>query len=409
MNSNDIELSAGAWLARLDRGNVSDGALKEFAQWKSADPLNAAAYARLAAAWQALDRVQAIRPSGNLPIDDDYFGAVLRQSRVACLDAPTEDPPSYQRSRESLELGLGLGLNNAESSQPTRESVGEGKALAAHLSGVEPESLLTERACNLQPPAMRSRKRWLYPWASAAFVASMAATFATFWWNGQPKTYSTGVGGFQHIVLADNSAIDLNTDTEVRVALSKVLRDVELVRGEASFAVAHDTSRPFIVKAGGTAVRAVGTKFDVHRLGDSVEVTVDEGKVAIGEVQLLEAKVEAFPPNIPQLIAGQTATASGEGVKLKQLAKNELAQKLSWQNQTLAFDSDTLADVVAQFNRYNTRQLVIADPKISAFRIGGYFRPTNLDAFISVLQSDFGISAEANGNQLRLSPAVIAN
>jgi len=35
--------------------------------------------------------------------------------------------------------------------------------------------------------------------------------------------------------------------------------------------------------AGKTRLRAVGTRFDVRRLANSVEVTVDEGKVAVGE------------------------------------------------------------------------------------------------------------------------------
>lgn len=221
--------------------------------------------------------------------------------------------------------------------------------------------------------------------------------------SGGTQTYRTGIGGFQRIVLNEQSAIELNTDSEVRVALTAQRRKIELVRGEASFEVAHDVSRPFIVSAGNTAVRAVGTKFDVHRLDDSVEITVDEGRVAIGAPALLEMTVEAFPVNLPQLSAGQTATANGSGVSLKSLPKNDLARKLAWQNQMLVFDGDSLADVVSQFNRYNQRQLVILDPKLAALHIGGYFRPTNLDAFISVLQSDFGIRVHSDGNRLELA------
>jgi transmembrane sensor len=71
----------------------------------------------------------------------------------------------------------------------------------------------------------------------------------------------------------------------------------------------------------------------------------------------------------------------------------------------IVFDGDTLAEVVDQFNRYNERQLVIADPTLSTIHIGGYFRPTNLDAFVSVLQSDFGIRINPDGNRLLLVTA----
>jgi transmembrane sensor len=224
---------------------------------------------------------------------------------------------------------------------------------------------------------------------------------------GGPITFSTSIGGFQRIVLEDRSAIELNTDSEVRVALTPNVRRVELVRGEAFFEVAHDTVRPFIVSAGRTAVRAVGTKFDVRRLGNSVEVFVDEGKVSVGEPSLLESQGDLLAISIPLLTAGQSALAGGDGVQLKQIPKREMARKLAWQNQMLEFDSDTLADVAAQFNRYNRRQLVIADPRLATLRIGGYFRPTNLDAFINVLQSHFGVSVNPDGNRLLLVTAKI--
>jgi transmembrane sensor len=82
-----------------------------------------------------------------------------------------------------------------------------------------------------------------------------------------------------------------------------------------------------------------------------------------------------------------------------------MARKLAWQNQMLVFDGDTLSDVVAQFNRYNSRQLVIADPNLATLQIGGYFRPTNLDAFINVLQSDFDIRVSPEGSRLLLATA----
>ena len=238
-------------------------------------------------------------------------------------------------------------------------------------------------------------------------AASVAALVGMIWLLAKPSenSYSTGVGGFQHIVLDDQSAIDLNTDSAIRVAYSVGIRKVELLRGEASFAVAHNAQRPFVVLAGDTAVRAVGTRFDVQRLMNSVEITVDEGKVAVGEMRVLEATQALLPPNIPQIAAGQSATASGQGFKLNTLPRQDLDRKLAWQNQMLVFDGDTLSEVVAQFNRYNVRQLVIGDPQVATLRIGGYFKPTNIDAFVSALRSNFGIEAQDSGTLVLLKPA----
>src|SRR5260370_1274200 len=67
---------------------------------------------------------------------------------------------------------------------------------------------------------------------------------------------------------------------------------VRLTRGEAHLAVAKDSSRPFIVTAGGVSVRAVGTAFNVRRVEQRVEVFVTEGKVRIDSA----AKGESLLP-----------------------------------------------------------------------------------------------------------------
>jgi transmembrane sensor len=357
MNSNDAEIAAGEWLARLDGDDPSPRDLAAFEQWKSADPRHAAAYARLAATWQALERVQAIRPSSEEPVDNDYLNTAKR-------DAPMRRRPAH-----------------------------------SGVLSVPPASSAPNQ-CRLW-----SRRRILFPVAASVLIA-----LAGFWISrdiGESHTFSTGIGGFQRIILDDQSTVELNTNSEVRVAFTSGLRRVELVRGEASFEVTHDTARPFIVSAGATAVRAVGTRFDVNRIEGGVEVIVDEGKVAVGSASVFEAKLDAVPIAIPRLSAGQSAIARGGGVELENLRQGDLARKLAWRNQMLVFDGDSLADVIAQFNRYNKRQLVIADPTLAALRIGGYFRPTNLDAFISVLQSDFGIRVDVDDNRLELAPSAV--
>ncbi|MEJ1961315.1 MAG: FecR domain-containing protein [Gammaproteobacteria bacterium] len=81
--------------------------------------------------------------------------------------------------------------------------------------------------------------------------------------------------------MRDGSAITLNTDSQLRVALTEAERRVDLKQGEAFFEVAKDSTRPFVVEAGRKRVVAVGTKFSVRRDGDFVEV-VDRGQGAGG-------------------------------------------------------------------------------------------------------------------------------
>jgi ferric-dicitrate binding protein FerR (iron transport regulator) len=46
--------------------------------------------------------------------------------------------------------------------------------------------------------------------------------------------------------------------------------------------------------------------------------------------------------------------------------------------------------------------LVIADPAVGRVRIGGYFRATDLDSFVRVLQERFGIAANQEPGQILL-------
>jgi transmembrane sensor len=357
MNSNEVEQAASQWLARLDAGSLSASDLAELNTWRAADPRHAAAYARLAATWQALDRMQALRPPPSEPIVDDFLN--LRAShRIPSLDQ------------------------------------------LAPLAGLDPDR--TMQAALPRPGPLPGRS-WLWRIAVAASISLVIAAASIWRLGDNSQTYRTGIGGFERIVLADQSAIDLNTNSEVRVRLMRRVRKVDLIRGEASFSVTHDVERPFIVAAGLTGVRAIGTHFDVRQMDNSVEVIVDEGKVVVGDLALVD--VRGTMASIPglHLAAGESAIATGQGVELNTIPKERLVRKLAWQTQMLVFDDDSLAEVVAQFNRYNIRQLILTDPKLANLTIGGYFRPTNLDAFLSVLQSDFGVRVSIEGNSVLLA------
>ena len=56
----------------------------------------------------------------------------------------------------------------------------------------------------------------------------------------------------------------------------------------------------------------------------------------------------------------------------------------------------SLADAVAEFNRYNTHRIVIEDPAVAAIRISGTFRTLNYEAFVRVLDHGFAIHSRTS-------------
>ncbi len=119
------------------------------------------------------------------------------------------------------------------------------------------------------PPARR------FGWGRAAAAGLVLALLGAGLYRVallQPDSYRTEIGERRVVALADGSQISMDSDTKILVDYSKTERALRLARGRARFDVAHDTSRPFTVTAGAETVVAVGTSFDVEKLGSTVLV-----------------------------------------------------------------------------------------------------------------------------------------
>jgi transmembrane sensor len=229
-----------------------------------------------------------------------------------------------------------------------------------------------------------SRAPWKFA-AAAALLLALAAG-ALSWQRSGWQTYETRVGVFSRIVLEDGSVIDLNTNSEVHVRLGDERREVRLTRGEGRFQVAHDTSRPFVVAANQAAVRAVGTAFTVRlRDASQVEVVVAEGKVAIAAPQV---------PDTAALAAGEAAVVQPGHVSVTQVSPQALEQRLAWTAGRLEFRGESLSQAVAEFNRYNVRQIRLANPSLGTLRVGGNFKATDPESFAAALASAFKLHVD---------------
>ena len=241
--------------------------------------------------------------------------------------------------------------------------------------------------------------RWL---AAGIAIATLTTGIALFVpGSGGWEIHSTNTGGFERIPLQDGSILELNTQTEVAVELSARTRIVRLIRGEANFKVAHDARRPFIVTVDDTAVRAVGTQFNVRRLAQTIEVMVMDGRVAIGSPDALANPAMQLPRSAPLLQAGSIAIAAPSGLVIREVGEAEAGRRLAWQVGMLSFDGQTLAEVIEEFGRYDRRQVVI-DPKLASLRIGGQFRASNLNGFVSVLERRFKVQVSIAADRIVL-------
>jgi transmembrane sensor len=205
------------------------------------------------------------------------------------------------------------------------------------------------------------------------------------------------VGGRKTVALADGSIIDLNTDTRIRVSDDGQKRHVKLDKGEAFFQVRHDPKHPFVVIAGNRRIVDLGTKFSVRVDGDDVSVTVQEGHVRVENIGHPDLSAPVDLRQDVELIA------SADTTMLTRRSPAQVDQTLGWRSGMLIFTDETLADVVAEFNRYNDRKMEISDGEIANTKIAGSFQATNVRAFIRLLRRAFGFQVEESGDRIIIS------
>jgi transmembrane sensor len=230
-------------------------------------------------------------------------------------------------------------------------------------------------------------------------AASVVAVFGVgrYWRKAIPdQTYSTAFGEVRKVVLADRSVVTLNTDTRIKVRFTEELREICLLQGEALFDVAKNKSRPFIVSAGGTKVRAVGTSFTVSMLPQRpVEVLVREGVV-----ELQRAGDTAAIPVRASANIRATAPVNAPIVTVA-LPEEKLVRNMAWQGGQIALDNQSLDDAAGEFARYSKIRIVV-DPGVSEKTITGLFATNDPVGFAKAAAAVLKLQVEVRGNEVRI-------
>lgn len=253
-------------------------------------------------------------------------------------------------------------------------------------------------------PASSGRRAWfldlgrLVPQAAAAAVAFAIVGGGWYGWDAwqhRPtftQSFATQRGQQQEVNLPDGSTLWLDTATQVDVALYRQRREVRLSEGQVLFAVQADPEQPFDVFAGATRVTVVGTRFSVRRTHSgvsdegSVRVVVEQGRVRVAshaDTAREFAVSGADAGNTVELGAGQSATADAAGA-LGPVGSDAPAPA-AWREGRINFNGATLAQALAEFERYGNTGLVIHDPAVAALKVQGSFDLSHVGTFTRAL------------------------
>ena len=265
------------------------------------------------------------------------------------------------------------------------------------------------RGAPLPPPR---RRRWPIFTAAAAMLLLLIGGLLGHELLLPGQVYRSGIGEQRSIALADGSVITLNTQSRVRVRLAADERRVVLLAGEALFDVARDARRPFRVSAGDLRVHVLGTRFTLYRRGEQTQLTVIEGRVGIetGGAGLTRPLAESLglvtAPTAPLQALGageQLLAEAGRPPATRRLADPERAT--AWTARRLIFEDAPLAEVVAEFNRYNRRQIHVDTDALATRRITGVFKVHDIDLLVGFLQGQHDLRVIEARDDLRVVSA----
>jgi transmembrane sensor len=357
-----IHEEAAEWLVEL-RSRPDASTRQRFDQWLSTSPEHVRAYLECA--------------------------AVSEAAQAGPRATPAEIEALIERARQSSDanvIALAPRLGPGRAGSPDREAPAGRSWFARASRGVR--------------------------FAAAAMVLAAVGASALYWMTR--NVYATGVGEQRSILLPDGSTIDLNARSKVRVRFDTSTRKVDLMEGEALFRVAKNRERPFVVSASDTRVRAVGTEFAINRRQRELVVTVVDGTVAVspparpaargstaGNQRAASGASGSAQPAMPAgdneilLNAGQqlalSLAAGAGGSAAYEPRQVDVEDAIAWTRRRLVFESTPLADVVGEFNRHSSRELVLQGGGLEDFHVSGAFSSTDVEPFLRFLRAQPGI------------------
>lgn len=233
----------------------------------------------------------------------------------------------------------------------------------------------------------------------AAAIALIAVVAIVLRPASSPATveYSTQAGEQRVIDLPDGSRLTLNTATRVRVRYGKESRSIELAAGEVLCAVRKDTGRPFEVSANGGLTRAVGTEFAVQIAQSDTLVAVLGGTVRVAP----ELAVGAGSAAATFVRAGEAVAYSPEGSGVHR-TRADLQRIRAWGEHRIVFDDVSLQAALADYNRYTTTPIRLANAEFADKRIYGNFAIGDEAAFLGALSEMLPLKATRTKSEIVL-------
>lgn len=243
------------------------------------------------------------------------------------------------------------------------------------------------------PEPVPDRRKLLKLGAAGVFAAGLGGLGWTY--AAAAHEAETAVGERRRIVIARGVALELNTDSRVQWRQKDGTYIFDLLRGELMLE-RQAGGAPCALHCGPSQITlAAGGRLNARARSNGVDLSVLEGEAS------LRTPGSAAVVRVPTL--QKARVAAGAGPTLSTLSELDAGAVAAWQKGQLQFNGESLAEAVAEYNRYLSRPIEIADPSIREVQMGGRFSTTDPADFCRALGQIYGISARFEHDRIRLT------
>ncbi|MGV3508528.1 MAG: FecR family protein [Sphingobacteriaceae bacterium] len=193
------------------------------------------------------------------------------------------------------------------------------------------------------------------------------------------------------IMLPDGSKVWLNENSTLSYPddfNEDAKREVKL-KGEAFFEVTKNPERPFIIEAGKTVTRVLGTSFNVRQDNQgSIKVSVVTGKVSFQPAENSRQELILLP--------GDAGVITKEGYSAKSKFGNQ--NFLYWKSRQLAFTNATLSEVLKTVENAYHVKFHLNEEELLNRRITTSFNQIPLSEVLEVIEVLLDLKIKKSGS-----------
>lgn len=207
----------------------------------------------------------------------------------------------------------------------------------------------------------------------------------------------TEAGDKSNIELPDGTRIWLNNSTTIEYESSFGIKNrTVLLKGEAYFMVAKNKDLPFIVKAQGVDIKALGTSFNVSAYPDDSELTTTlfSGKVSV---------LSASSNQVALLTPNQTAIYRKEENVLEKRNDNR-DRNGQWREGIFSFEMKPLQEITKVLERNHHVIFQFKNQRIRKLRFSGSFRDhESISEIMKVIKANTSVNYSIKGDTIQIN------